>query len=342
MTLIIPKKLWKWSKIAVVSSSWWWPWMFESRYNIGKKQLQDEFGVQVVEMNHTLASPEFVYNNPQLRVQDFIDAFADPTIDWIISSIWWDDSIRMLPYIDFQIINNNPKVFLWYSDSTISHFICYKAWIRSYYWPSIMAWFGENWWLFEYIKQSVHKSLFHNNIIWEILPNHEWWTCEFTNWWNPSNQDIPRKLNLNNGWNFLQWKWIVQWELLGGCIDVFPFMFGTSIWPDKDQWKWKILFIETSEEEMSETSLERILRTMWVQWILHNLNWIIMWRAWNEFDYNDTLLKIINWEFWLNYLPIITNMDFGHTEPVFVLPIWATMTLDFTNQKVFINESGVL
>ena len=210
MDLIIPKKLLRLSKIAVVSSSWWWPWMFESRYNIGKKQLEDEFGVQVVEMNHTLASPEFVYNNPQLRAQDFMDAFADPTIDWIISSIWWDDSIRMLPYIDFQIIKNNPKVFLWYSDSTISHFICYKAWIRSYYWPSIMAWFGENWWIFDYMKESVEKTLFSNKIIWEIKPNTKWWTNEFLDWWNPENLEIKRKLNHNTPWRFIQWKSTIE------------------------------------------------------------------------------------------------------------------------------------
>jgi len=119
-------------------------------------------------------------------------------------------------------------------------------------------------------------------------------------------------------------------------------MWWTEIWPDKDEWKWKILFIETSEENISEDNLERILRTMWIQWILENLNWIIVGRAQNEKNYDNSLLKIINWEFWLYNLPIITNMDFGHTDPVFVLPIWAKMTLDFDNKKVFINESWVL
>ena len=26
-------------------------------------------------------------------------------------------------------------------------------------------------------------------------------------------------------------------ELLGGCIDVFPMMVGTKIWPKKEEWK---------------------------------------------------------------------------------------------------------
>jgi muramoyltetrapeptide carboxypeptidase LdcA involved in peptidoglycan recycling len=342
MILKIPKKLQRWSKIAIVSSSWWWIWAYPSRYNNWIKQLKEQFWVEIIEMENAKKDPEFVYNNPKKRAEDLMNAFLDPNIDAIFSSIWWDDSIRILPYIDFDVIKNNPKIYMGYSDSTITNFICYKAWIRSYYWPSIMAWFGENWWMFEYMIESVEKTLFSNEIIWEIKPNTSWWTNEFLDWWNPENLNIKRKLNPNTWWRFIQWSWIVEWELLWWCVDVFYFMWWTEIWPDKDEWKWKILFIETSEENISEDNLERILRTMWIQWILENLNWIIVGRAQNEKNYDNSLLKIINWEFWLYNLPIITNMDFGHTDPVFVLPIWAKMTLDFDNKKVFINESWVL
>ena len=342
MSLIIPKHLKKWSKIAIVSLSWWWPWEIPHRYYYWIKQLKENFQVEIIEMKNTLASAKFVYKNPKKRAEDLMNAFLDPNIDWIISSIWWDDSIRILPYIDYNIIKNNPKIFLWYSDSTIINFICYKAWIRSYYWPSIMTWFAENWWLHNYMKESINKILFKNKKIWEIKPNLDWWTNEFLDWNNKENQKIKRKLNKNNWWNFLQWNWIKTWELLWWCIDVFSFMFWTEIWPNKDEWKWKILFIETSEENMSNKSFERILRTMWIQWVLWNLNWIIMWRAQNEKNYDDSLLKIINWEFWLNKLSIISNMDFWHTDPVFTIPIWAKMILDFENKKVFIDESWTI
>ena len=26
-------------------------------------------------------------------------------------------------------------------------------------------------------------------------------------------------------------------ELLGGCVDIFPMMVGTKIWPKKEEWK---------------------------------------------------------------------------------------------------------
>ncbi len=340
--MIIPNKLSKWSKVAVVTSSFWWPWAFPYRYQAGKKQLEQDLGVQVVEMEHTLKDPEFVYNNPKVRAQDLMNAFEDSSIDAIFSSIWWDDSIRILPYIDLDVIKNNPKIYMWYSDSTITHLICYKAWLRSYYWPAIMAWFAENCWMFEYMKESVRKTLFSNETIWEIKPNNNWWTNEFLDWAEPKNQNIPRTLNETVPWNFLQWTWTVKWELLWWCIDVFIFLFGTSIWPSAEEWKWKIMFLEFSEERPSEEYVQRILRNLWAQWVLHNLNWMIFGRAQEAYNYNEAILKIVRQEFGLDDLPIITNMDFGHTDPMFVLPIWAEMTLDMDNQKVFINESGVL
>lgn len=342
MRQIIPIKLKKWSKIATVSSSWWWAWLFRHRYDAWIKQLKNEFWIEIIEMENTLKDPDWVYNNPRARAEDLMSAFLDKNIHWIISSIWWEDGIRILPYIDFEIIRDNPKIFIGYSDSTIIHFICYKAWIRSYYWPAIMTWFAENWWMFQYMIDSINKTLFSSEEIWEIKPNISWWTNEFLDWWDPWNLNVRRKLNKNTPWRFLQWNWFVSWELLWWCIDVFYFIWGTNIWPNKEQWKWKILFIETSEENMSESSFERILRTMWIQGILWNLNWIIMGRAQNEKNYDNSLLKIVNWEFWLNNLPIITNMDFGHTDPMFIIPIWAKMTLDFNSQKVFINESWTL
>lgn len=342
MWQIVPRKLKKWSRIATVSSSWWWPWIFGHRYNTWVKQLKDEFWVEIIEMENTLKSPNFVSNNPKARAEDLMNAFLDPNINWIISTIWWNDSIRMLPYIDFEIIKNNPKVFMGYSDTTVSHFICHKAWIRSYYWPAIMAWFAENWWLHEYMKDSVRNTLFSSEIIWEIKPNSDWWTNEFLDWWDANNWDIKRKLQKNTPWRFLQWDGIIEWELLGWCMDVLYFMWWTPIWPEKEEWNWKILFIETSEESISEINFERILRTMWIQWIFHNISGIIMWRSVDGKNYDQNLLNVINGEFWLDTLPIVTNMDFWHTDPMFVLPIWAKMTIDFNNKKVLINESWAL
>ena len=61
-------------------------------------------------------------------------------------------------------------------------------------------------------------------------------------------------------------------KLLGGCIDVFPMMVGTKIWPKKEEWKNKILFLETSEDEIKPLYLQYILRNLVAQGIFEEIS----------------------------------------------------------------------
>lgn len=164
--MIKPSKLQAGDKIAAVSLSWGGPGTLRAKYEHGKKQLEDTFGVTVIEMTHTCADPDFVYNNPQARAQDLMHAFADPSIKGIVATIGGSDSIRLLPYIDYDVIRNNPKVFLGYSDTTITHLICYKAGLTSFYGPAVMSGFGENGGLHDYLEQSVRANLFFKQCRW--------------------------------------------------------------------------------------------------------------------------------------------------------------------------------
>ena len=61
-------------------------------------------------------------------------------------------------------------------------------------------------------------------------------------------------------------------ELLGGCVDVFPMMVGTYICPKKEEWKNKILFLETSEDEIKPIYLQYILRNLVAQGIFEEIS----------------------------------------------------------------------
>ena len=62
-----------------------------------------------------------------------MDAFLDPSVKGIFSAIGGNDSVRILPYIDYDVIKNHPKIFMGYSDTTVSHFVMNKAGVVSYY-----------------------------------------------------------------------------------------------------------------------------------------------------------------------------------------------------------------
>ena len=108
--MIKPQHLNEWDKVVALSLSRWWPGSFSHKYEAWKKQLEEVFGVNVVEWAQTLKDREWIYNHPELRAKDLMDALKDPSIKAIISSIGWEESIRLVPYIDFDVIKNNPKL----------------------------------------------------------------------------------------------------------------------------------------------------------------------------------------------------------------------------------------
>ncbi len=160
VVMIKPKKLKSGDRVAAVSLSWGGAGKFPHRYEAGKRQFEEEFGVQVVESEHALRDPAWLAHNPQARAHDLMAAFADPNIDGIISTIGGEDSIRLLPFLDLDVIRQNPKVFMGYSDTTISHAACFKAGLVSFYGPAFMSGFAENTGMFPYMVESVRKTLF--------------------------------------------------------------------------------------------------------------------------------------------------------------------------------------
>lgn len=62
-------------------------------------------------MQNAFKGSEFVYNHPKFRVKDLMDVFKDESVKDIFCTIGGSDSIRLLPYIDYDVIKNNPKIF---------------------------------------------------------------------------------------------------------------------------------------------------------------------------------------------------------------------------------------
>ena len=345
--MIKPQKLQPGDKIATVSLSWGGPGTIPHRYQAGKQQLQDEFGLIVVEMPHTLKDEGWLHRNPQARAEDLMAAFADPTIKGIISTIGGDDSIRLLPYLDLDVIRANPKIFVGYSDTTISHLACYKAGLVTFYGPAIMAGFAENGGMFSYMVESVRKTLFSSEPIGVIAPNPDGWTVEMLDWADPANQTRRRQLNPSTGWRFLQGRSVSQGHLIGGCFEVLDWLRGTEFWPELDVSQDGILFLETSEDAPSPEVVKYGLRAYAALGILHRLSGILFARPGGQTppedfaEYDRVLLQVVVEEAGLSDLPLITGMDFGHTDPMFVLPYGIQAEIDCDGQRFEIVESAV-
>lgn len=314
--MIKPKRLVRGDKVAIVSLSrgMLGEKMFVHKFELAKKRLE-EYGLVVVAMPNALKGIDYLYRHPEARAQDLMDAFRGPEIKAVFNAIGGDDTIRLLPYVDFDILKNTPKIFTGFSDSTTNHFMMYKAGLVSYYGLSVMNNISEYVAMNGYTKQAMGKTLFAPQDKLEILCSD---FCSYEKdkiWWAEENMHHPTPRHPNTGYEIIQGNGKVTGEILGGCLDVFPELLGTSLWPSPDQRKGKILLLETSEGDMPEMVLCWLLRNLQAQGILHAINGIIVGKPAVEekFEkYKNVYKQVVGFEADLPGLPI------------YIMLMWAT------------------
>ncbi len=345
--MLKPPKLNPGDKVAAITLSWGGAGLLPHRYEAGKRQLEDEFGLTVIETPHALHDPDWISRNPQARADDLMQAFADPSIKALISTIGGEDSIRILPYLDLNLIRANPKIFMGYSDTTITHFACWKAGLTPFYGPSFMAGFAENGGMFPYMVGSVRQTLFSAAPIGQLHPNTHDWTVEFLDWADPTNQTRARQRNSVTGWRWLQGQGLHRGHLIGGCLEVMDWLRGTDFFPTLSDWQDAILFIETSEESPSPSQFMRMLRPLAAMHVFDKLSGIFLGRPGGDIpperfpEYDQALLSIVADEVGRTDLPIITNMDFGHTDPMCVIPYGIQTEINCDTQQIILLENAV-
>lgn len=346
MQLSIPRALRAGDRLAAVSSSWGGPSVFPQQYELGKRQLEAEFGVELVAMPNALREADWLAHNPAARADDLMRAFADPDIAGVVSTIGGDDSIRLLPYLDVDILRQNPKPFLGYSDSTITHLACLQAGVRSYFGPSIMAGFGERGGLLPFMVESVRATLFEPQASWVLPQNDGAWLTEVVDWGIPVEGSPVRPREQPTQWHWLQGSGEVRGHLLGGCMDSLNELPGTPLWPTLDQWQGAVLFMETSEEAPPPDRLLRFIRSLDAMGVLRRLHGILLGRPGGcrpeRFAaYDAALLQGVRDEAGLD-MPLVTHLDFGHTDPMWVLPMGAQIAIDCSVQQLRLCEPATL
>src|SRR5690625_2496503 len=270
-----------------------------------------------------------------------MQGFVDKNIKGILANIGVEVSIRLLPFIDFNVIHNNPKIFIGYSDATIGHLFCLKAGISSFYGPAILTDLAENIEMDPYTIEMLQRTLFSVDVIGEIKPAHKW-TSERLEW-DEANKNKRRTMQENKGYEVLQGSGVVKGRLIGGCIEVLEFAKGTELWPKQKHWQDSILFFETSEEKPKPSHIKYWLRNYAAQGILQMAKGVIFGKPQDEKyyeEYKKVILQVMK-EYGFEDVPILYNMNFGHTEPKFVLPYGVRAEINCEEETFSILESGV-
>ena len=315
------------------------------KYYLAKERMAKDFGLELVAMPHALSGRDYVYQHPADRAADLMDAFRDPSIRAVICAIGGDDTIRLLPYVDFGVLHDNPKIFTGFSDSTVNHFMMYKAGLMSYYGASLMCNWAEYGKINDYTLEMLQRTLFRPEPTLEIPSAPYWYDDEDEKiWWKEENVHRLKPYHPEEiGYELVQGGGVAEGPLLGGCIDVFPMLWGTSLWPALDEWRGKLLFVETSEEDMPCDYLTWYLRNLQAQGIFDVIAGILVGKPARRSKYEpykDVFRQVVGFEAGHPELPILCNVNFGHAEPIGVLPIGAMCRLDAEKKTITLLESA--
>lgn len=343
--MLKPKHLTPGDTVAIVSLSAGTlgePWAIHKLY-IARERLKRDYGLKVITMPNALKGREFLYRHPEARAADLMEAFQNTDVKAVISAIGGDDTIRLLPYIDFDVIRDNPKIFTGFSDTTSNHFMMYKAGLISYYGASIMTNFAEYGKINDYTAQMIRDTLFEPKPTLDIPSAPYWYDDEDEKiWWKEENIHTIKQYHPEEiGYEILQGSGTVEGELLGGCLDVFIELFGTGIWPSKDQWAGKIMFLETSEEDMPSEYLTWILRGLAAQGLFDVIRGIIVGkpaRRGKYEPYKEVYQTVVGEEAGHPELPILYNVNFGHAEPIGIIPYGVRCRLDADRKTLTLLE----
>lgn len=334
--LIVPRKIRKGDTVAFISLSGGRAGdedMFR-RYETGKKRFQDIFGVKVVETPHALKGSRYLYEHPEKRAEDLMWALQDKEVSAIICNQGGDDSYRVLPYIDTQVIHDNPKVFMGYSDIATWMAVFAYAGVRAYYGPNVLTPIAQPGSLDVYTEDAIRRTLFETEVIGEIKCSEAYTPIEW--------RDIkPKKTKWikNTGYRVTQGQGVVQGRLFPICGGPLQQIMGTKFFPKPEFFEGAIIAMEHGPVYGSQLAGLHSLRAFAAAGVFDKAAGVITGKL--DEEAGAVLKKVINEEVHREDMILFENVDFIHHTPMTVLPVGAMCEIDCEKATFQILESGV-
>jgi len=318
MKKIIPEKLKIGDEVRVVAPSRSMAIISEELRKIADEKFS-QVGLKLSFGKHISENDEFASSSIESRVEDLHDAFTDTSVKAIITTIGGFNSNQLLKYIDWDLIKNNPKIFCGYSDITaLNNSIFAKTGLITYSGPHYST-FGQKL-HFEYTLEYFKKCLMSKESF-PILPSNQW---SDDSWYKDQEN---RNLIANPGWSVIN-EGETEGTILGANLCTFNLLQGTEYFPDLSN---SILFLE-DDEESSDHTFDRDLQSLIHLSGFTGVKGIVIGRFQKASNIDINKLKmIIKTKKELEKIPVIANVDFGHTDPKITFPIGGTAKLKFGN-----------
>ena len=325
MKRVVPEKLRAGDEVRVIAPATGIKILSDECVSLAKQRfeamgLKISFGKNTTKENWDMSGSMSI----EKRIEDLHHAFEDKNVKAIFTVIGGNNSNQLLDYINYDLIAKNPKILCGFSDITaLLNAIYAKTGLVTFSGPhfsSLGMLKG-----IEYTIASMRKMLIESGEN-QLRPSPEWsddlWFLDQNN----------RTFIKNEGyWKLRDGK--AEGTLIGGNLCTFDLLLGTSYRPafTPDT----VLFIEDTENSNIAT-FTRNFQALIQQPDFANVKGILIGRFQKKSNVTREQL-----EFMINCMgsklsgmPIIANLDFGHSTPLLTIPVGGTATIDDSAIKI--------
>ncbi len=305
MNSVFPKKLVQGDEIRVLSPSSSIDRVGGFEENLIAKRRLETLGFKVTFGDHILENDFLNSSSIDSRIADIHAAFTDKNVKAVLTTIGGFNCNELLPHINWDMIKENPKAFIGYSDTTSLHnAIRAKTGLITFYGPCYSAFKMNE--LQEFQTQEWLRAMTEKSY---SLSASDVWTSD--PWFDPSS---PRHLKPN------QWKVYNSGRacgiITGGNLQTYYLQAGTSFLPRVDS---PIIFLERAEGSSPEEFSRELAHVLQ----LHpDITGLVVGRFPTENEMSEKILRLIFDKYpVLKIIPVIYDLDFGHTQPIFTFPL---------------------
>ena len=303
----------------------------KARYERGKARLQ-ALGFIIKEGILTGKSDFYRSGTPRKRAEELNLLLRDPEVKMILPSMGGTNANSMLPYLDYAALKENPKILMGLSDVTAILLAMYaKTGIPVFHGPSVASTFGE-FPPFVDLTEHYFKQLFMQNLKLPYqMPIPPFWTDDRINWLEKTTE----KTQHENDWITVQ-AGVAEGRLIGGNINTMYGFIGTAYFPTIE--KGDILLLEDTSKTIEV--VEKNFAMLKLHGFFDKTSGIILGK---HEQYDDLATGRKPYDVLLEQLegrqiPIIADVDCGHTHPLHAMPLGLRVHIDATHKQIHFTE----
>jgi len=309
-------------EVRVIAPSDGWRNRRTEAYARAKAHLES-LGLVVTYGKHIQSEGRFRTGSVADRLADFHDAYRDPKVRLIIALHGGWSANALLRRIDWELVKANPKPLMGFSDTTVLVNALYaQTGTVNYLGPTFSSLGFRH--MFNYTFDNF-RSVVVGTASLELRRSREW------------QRTRGGPLAKTRPWKVLQ-TGSAEGVLIGGNMGTFYLLQGTPYQPKFDQ---PFLLLAEDDDEPGKYSARefdrRLESLLQLSGVRENIRGLVIGRFQPSSRVTMPDVAYIVAKMELRGIPVIADVDFGHTMPLLTLPIGGVAWLEAEKSRASLN-----